>query len=145
MIDDPAEPGTDMGPVISKAVYDRFDILVDENIDYLIYGGKRVMNDLTGAGYYTTPAIFVGAPEDEDINNMDSSVPVLTVQIVEGLDAAIDAINCSEYGLSAGIITKDDAVADQFIREINADEIFINDPSNIIGAASKAKVENFLD
>ena len=76
---------------------------------------------------------------------MDNSVPVLSVQIVEDLDTAIDVINCSEYGLSAGVITKDDAVADQFIREVNADEIFVNDPSIIIGAASKAKVANFLD
>ena len=76
---------------------------------------------------------------------MDNSVPILSVQIVEDLDAAIDVINCSEYGLSAGVITKDDAVADQFIREVNADEIFVNDPSIIIGAASKAKVANFLD
>ena len=98
---------------------------MDDNFDYLVYGGKRVSNELTSAGYYTTPAIFVGAPEDEDINNMDSSVPVLTVQIVEDVDVAIDMINCSEYGLSAGVITKDDAVADQFIREVNADEIFV--------------------
>ena len=144
-IDDPAEPGTDMGPIISKAMYDRFDGIIDDNFDYLVYGGKRVMNELTGAGYYATPAVFVGAPEDEDINNMDNSVPILSVQIVEDLDAAIDVINCSEYGLSAGVITKDDAVADQFIREVNADEIFVNDPSIIIGAASKAKVANFLD
>ena len=144
-IDDPAEAGTDMGPIISKAVYDRFDTLIDDNFDYLVYGGKRITNELTSAGYYSTPAIFVGAPEDEDINNMDNSVPVLSVQIVEDLDTAIDVINCSEYGLSAGVITKDDAVADQFIREVNADEIFVNDPSIIIGAASKAKVANFLD
>ena len=144
-IDDPAEPGTDMGPIISKNVYDRFDTLIDDNFDYLVYGGKRVMNELTGAGYYVTPAVFVGAPEDEDINNMDNALPVLSVQIVEDVDAAIEVINCSEFGLSAGVITKDDAVADQFIREVNADEIFVNDPSIIIGAASKAKVANFLD
>ena len=64
---------------------------------------------------------------------------------IGNVDAAIEVINCSEFGLSAGVITKDDAVADQFIREVNADEIFVNDPSIIIGAASKAKVANFLD
>lgn len=144
-IDDPAEADTDMGPIISKVMFDRFDSIIDDNFDYLVYGGKRVSTELTSAGYYVTPAVFVGAPEDEDINNMDNSLPILSVQIVEDIDAAIDVINCSEYGLSAGIITKDDAAADQFIREVNADEIFVNDPSIIIGAASKAKVANFLD
>lgn len=144
-IDDPAEADTNMGPIISKAMYDRFNDLIDDNFDYLVYGGKRIVNEITNAGYYVTPAVFLGAPEDDDINNMDSSLPVLSVQIVEDVDAAIDIINCSEYGLSAGIITKDDAVADQFIREVNADEIFVNDPSIIIGTACKAKVENFLD
>lgn len=145
VVGDPAEASTTMGPMISKAMYDHFDVVVDDNFDYLIYGGKRVENELTSSGYYTTPAIFVGAPEDEDINNMDGSIPVLSVQIVEDLDMAIDAINCSEHGISAGIITKDDSAADLFIREVNADEIFVNDPSTIIGAASKAKIGNFLD
>lgn len=144
-IGDPAAPETNLGPIVSKEQFTLFEKKVSEYSDYLIYGGRRVMDIETEAGYYVTPAIFMGVPEEEDLNNMDFSLPILTVQIVETVDDAIDAINCSEYGLSAGIITKDDEIADKYVREINADEVFINDPSIIIGSACKAKLENFLE
>lgn len=143
-IGDPADAKTEMGPIVSEAHFKTFERIVTEYSSYLLYGGRRVSSIETEAGYYVTPAVFMGVPEEEDLNNMDFSLPVLTIQVVETVDDAIDVINCSEYGLSAGIITKDDAVADRYIKEVNADEIFINDPSIIIGSACKAKVENFL-
>ncbi len=144
-IGDPAEPDTDMGPIISEGNLKRFKNIVSDNSPYLLYGGNKLSGIEVDAGYYVTPAIFMGLPEMEDLNNMDNSLPILVIQVVSDVDEAIDMINCSEYGLSAGIITKDDEVADRFIREVNADEIFVNDPSVIIGSACKAKVENFLE
>ena len=144
-IADPAELETDMGPVVSELKFKEFTGIVSDYSDYLIYGGKRVMTPETEAGFFTTPAIFMGVPEEEDLNCIDNSLPILVIQVVEDVDAAVDAINTTEYGMSAGIMTKEDSAADQFIREVNADEIFVNDPSVIIGSACKAKVENFLD
>lgn len=144
-IDDPAEINTTMGPLMTKPQYELFEKIVDKYSDYLVYGGKRIVNELTEGGYYVKPAVFMGVPEDDDLCNIDNALPILVISIVDSVDSAIDAVNYTEYGLSAGIITKEDAVADRFIREVNADEIFVNDPSVIIGTACKAKVQNFLD
>ena len=144
-IGDPADIHTDMGPIVSEAKFKDFTNILSDYADYLIYGGKRVMNPETEAGFYTTPAVFMGVPEEEDLSCMDNSLPILVIQVVEDVDAAVDAVNDTEYGLCAGVMTREDSVADQFIREVNADEVFVNDPSVIIGSACKAKVENFLD
>lgn len=143
-VGDPAEIDTDMGPIMTKPQFELFERIVDKYADYLLYGGKRVVNEITEGGYYATPAVFVGVPEEDDLNNIDNALPILVVSIVEDVDAAIEEVNYTEYGLSAGIITKDEEAADRFIREVNADEVFVNDPSVIIGPACKAKVRNFL-
>ena len=133
-----------MGPIMTKPQFELFEKIVDRYGDYLLYGGKRIVNEITEGGYYVTPAVFVGVPEEDDLNNIDNALPILVVSIVEDVDAAIEEVNYTEYGLSAGIITKDEEAADRFIREVNADEVFVNDPSVIIGPACKAKVRNFL-
>ncbi len=144
-VGDPAEADTDMGPIVGADKFNEFERLLNANSDYLVYGGKRVSDPVTEAGYYVTPAVLMGVTEEDDICCMDSSLPILAIQVVEDMDAAVDAVNGTEYGLCAGIITKEDSAADQFIREVNADEIFVNDPSIVIGPACKAKVECFLD
>ena len=143
-VDDPAEAGTEMGPIMTKPQFELFEKIVKKYSDYLVYGGKRIVNEITEGGYYVTPAIFMGVPEEDDLNNIDNALPILVIRIVENEDEAIDEVNYTEYGLSAGIITKEEAVADRFIREVNADEVFVNDPSVVIGPACKAKVRNFL-
>ena len=144
-ITDPNEPDAFAGPVISQRKVDAFMDLVDELKGNVIFGGKKVKDILTENGYHVTPAIVMGLDEEHDQNNMDSALPILSVQIVQDVDQAIDIINCTEYGMCAGIITKDQAFAERFVDEINADEVFINDPSNIIGVASRALVANFME
>ena len=144
-ITDPNEPDAFAGPIISERKVKQFEELVDELKGNIVFGGKKVKDILTENGFYVMPAIVMGLDEEHDLNNMDSTLPILSVQVVEDLDSAIDIINCTEYGMCAGIITKDGAVAERFVKEINADEVFINDPSNTIGVASRALVANFME
>lgn len=144
VIDDPTEAGTFAGPIISEEKVKEFSSTVDLVKGNLVFGGKKAVGPLTEGGYYVIPAIVMGLDEEHDLNTMDSALPILSIQTAENVDQAIELINCSEYGLCAGIITKDGNVAEKFVSEINADEIFINDPSKIIGTASKAYVANFM-
>ena len=144
-ITDPNEPDAFAGPIISERKVKAFEDLVDELKGNIIYGGKKVKDILTENGYYVTPAIVMGLDEEHDLNNMDSALPILSVQVVEDVDQAIDIINCTEYGMCAGVITKDASFAERFVDEINADEVFINDHSKIIGVASRALVSNFME
>ncbi len=142
-ITDPSDPEAFMGPIVSKARLDDYLALVDEVSGNVIFGGKVVSDILTENGYYASPAIVMGLDEEHDLNIMDSALPVLSVQVAQDLDDAIEIINCTEYGLSAGILTKDEKVASKFKKEINAENIFVNDPSGLPGAASQATVDRF--
>lgn len=140
---DPSDVSAYMGPMISKTRLKEFLGLIDSVSSNVIFGGKVVSDELTENGYYVMPAIVMGLDEEHDLNIMDSAFPILSIQTAENLDGAIELINCSEYGSSAGIITKDENAASRFKKEINAENIFVNDSSSLPGTASQARVNNF--
>lgn len=142
-VSDPADVETVAGPLISEEKEKEFFDVLDSVKDCVVFGGKKIRTPLTSNGSYVMPAILTGLPEEHELNEMDSALPIMTIEIANDVDHAIELINCSEYGLSAGILSKEQSVVSKFVDEINADEIFINESSKSIGLASKAKVENF--
>ena len=52
--------------------------------------------------------------------------PVLSVQIVDFAEQAIDVANDTPFGLCAGIYTRDVTRALRFARDIEAGQVFIN-------------------
>jgi len=143
-VGDPAEKGTTVGPIISKENAERFLDIVKKNKDNLVFGGKRIMNDVTDAGYYVMPAIFIGLPEHSELNEMDQSLPILSVQIVNDLDEAIEAANNCEFGTSMGILSKDEKIIEKVLTNASSDVVYVNGTSRIVGTAVKADVSRFM-
>ncbi|MDR0334809.1 MAG: aldehyde dehydrogenase family protein [Methanomassiliicoccaceae archaeon] len=143
-VGDPAEKGTMVGPVISGDNMDAFMGIVRNAKENLVFGGKRISNETTEAGYYVMPAIFVGLAGDHELNAIDHSLPVLSVQIVADMDEASEAANGCEFGPSMGIISKDEKVIEKFLSEAGSDVVYVNGSSNIVGAAIRADAEEFL-
>lgn len=54
--------------------------------------------------------------------------PVLSVLVVEDVDAAIAAVNSSEYALNTAIYTSDLATALNFSRRVEAGSVLVNMP-----------------
>ncbi|MDR2865785.1 MAG: aldehyde dehydrogenase family protein [Methanomassiliicoccaceae archaeon] len=143
-VGDPAEKGTHIGPVISKESMDVFLRTVRGARDHLIFGGKRVSDETTEAGYYVMPAIFAGLPEDHELNGMDHSLPILSVQIADDLNEAMEMAGDCETGPGSGIMSKDEKVIERFLGEADTDVVYINGPSSVIGTALKADIANFM-
>ena len=143
-VGDPAEKGTFTGPVISKDSMERFLKIVKDAKENLIFGGKRITDETTEAGYYVMPAIFAGLSEDHELNGIDHSLPILSVQIVDGIDEAVYAANSCETGLGSGIISKDERIIEQFLHDACTDVVYVNGPSSIVGTAIRADVNEFL-
>ena len=143
-ITDPTAPEAYAGPIISDKKGAEFEDMLDSVKGNVIFGGKKVKAPMTENGCYYVPAIVMGLDDEHDLNNMDSALPILSIQVASDLEDAIDIINCTEYGLSAGIITKDDAASKRFKDEIDAESVFVND-RKVPNAASKAILDNFMD
>ncbi len=136
-VGDPTDKESTMGPVISEKDMERLLCAAESYRDSLIFGGKRLKGEFLDNGFFVSPAVFVGLPEEHDLNNMDNSLPILSIQLAQGVEDAVELINSSEFGASAGIITKDSDAAEFFLGNVLAEEVFINDSSRVVGPAPK--------
>ncbi len=117
---------TDMGPLISEKEAIRIEKLVEEAIEkgaQLLTGGQR-----NGAFY--SPTVLTNIPENCKIAKEEIFGPVVLLYPVMDLDEAIKKSNSVDYGLQAGIFTKDIEKAHKAIAQLDVGGIMINDSSD---------------
>jgi 1-pyrroline-5-carboxylate dehydrogenase len=78
-----------------------------------------------------------GLPRDHRINREELFVPILSIIEVDGLDDAIRLANDSEYGLTAGIFSREPAEVRRFFAGVEAGVLYANRTS---GATTGAVV-----
>jgi aldehyde dehydrogenase (NAD+) len=124
------DPTTEMGPVVSEAqlAQDQKYLAIgrDEGA-CLAFGGERLNRPMQG--YYMAPALFTETHNAMRINRDEIFGPVATVQKVKDFDAALEAANDTEYGLSSGICTRSLKYASAFRRQSRAGMVMVNLPT----------------
>ncbi|MCZ8044084.1 MAG: aldehyde dehydrogenase family protein [Beijerinckiaceae bacterium] len=93
----------------------------------ILTGGGIVPDAECGGGWFYRPTIILADGPDDPLVQEEIFGPVLTVQIVQGLDEAIAAANATPYALVAGIYTRDHASAWRFARAVDAGQVYINE------------------
>lgn len=104
---DPHDPDVDVGPMVDEPAAERVEDWITEAVDAgarVLIGGKRV-------GATIEPTVLADVPPDAKVWADEVFGPVLAVSTVDGVDAALAAVNDSAYGLQAGIFTRDTQVA----------------------------------
>ncbi len=86
-------------------------------------GGKRPDGDTTRHGWFFEPTL-VEVSAETDVPEIFG--PVLVLQRVHGVDAALAAANDGLYGLSISVFTDDDTVADRFVSAADAGMCHVN-------------------
>ncbi|MFD1066806.1 aldehyde dehydrogenase family protein [Oceanobacillus locisalsi] len=117
---------TDMGPLISKREAIRVEEWVNEALEenaILLTGGKR------DDAFYT-PTVLMNVAADARIATEEIFGPVVLLFEVENLTEAIEKANQVNYGLQAGIFTKDINLAFQAIQQLEVGGIMVNDSSD---------------
>ena len=125
--------GVDMGPLASKEQYDKIlsyiEIGKSEGAK-LVYGGQPIRgSEEFDYGYFVMPTIFDGVTPDMRIAKEEIFGPVLAVMTYRTLDEAIDIVNSTEYGLIAGIVTKDISEAAKFAEGVKVGVVKVNKPT----------------
>jgi acyl-CoA reductase-like NAD-dependent aldehyde dehydrogenase len=119
-----------MGPVVSreqeKSVLTYVNVGVEEGAKLLVGGRKAEEPDLA-AGNFITPAVFDGVSADMRISREEIFGPVLTASSFRTVDDLIDAANAVEFGLAAGVWTKDLKTAHAVASRLEAGMVEINE------------------
>lgn len=122
----PGVDGRDMGPVISEKQLSRIEGLCEAGVEEgatLATGGKR----LEQPGYFMPPTIFTGVTPQMRIANEEFFGPVLVVIPFDTPEEAVQIANGTEYGLAAGVFTRDLRLAHWTADRLVAGQVYVND------------------
>ncbi|MET0524819.1 MAG: aldehyde dehydrogenase family protein, partial [Nocardioides sp.] len=129
VLGDGLEPGVTMGPLANAAQLEKYQT-------YLEIGrqGATLETPQFGCapegGYFVRPAIFSDVDPDSRLAQEEVFAPILGVLTVSSYDEAVEVVNNSSYGLSAGIVTGDMAIARAFSRDVKSGLVKINQATN---------------
>ena len=113
---------TGIGPMVRKSDASRVESWIQEAVGdgaQLVCGGER-------DGALMQPTLLDGATPDMRVCREELFGPAVSVMSVSSIDEAIRLANDTEFGLSAGLFTKDIDAAMRFAREVDSGNIHIN-------------------
>lgn len=126
-----SEPGTDIGPVISKRAKARILELIESGVQEgakLELDGRGISVPGFEQGNFVGPTLFSGVTTDMRIYTEEIFGPVLVVLEVDTLDEAIALVNANPFGNGTGLFTQSGAAARKFQSEIDVGQVGINIP-----------------
>jgi acyl-CoA reductase-like NAD-dependent aldehyde dehydrogenase len=123
-------PDTAMGPLVADSQRERVAGYVRAGIDEgarVAAGGEAPVDKDLGGGYFYRPTILDGVTQDMKVAREEIFGPVLTVTTFEGQEDALGKANDCDYGLWAGIWTRDLRRAHTMARDLEAGIVAVNE------------------
>ncbi|MDB4946140.1 MAG: betaine-aldehyde dehydrogenase [Labilithrix sp.] len=123
---DPMDPLTKMGPLISSEHRDKVlgYVTTGENEGARRAAGER--RPASDPGYFVEPTVFAGVGEDMRIAREEIFGPVLSIIPFETVEEAARIAEATEYGLAAGVWTRDVQKAHGMAARLRAGTVWIN-------------------
>jgi aldehyde dehydrogenase (NAD+) len=118
----------DLGPIISAKQQDSVRGFIDraraDGIPVIAEGARH--DAAPAEGFYVPPTLFGPVPRDNRLALDEVFGPVLAAIPFEDEEDAIELANGTDYGLIAGVWTRDTARAFRVSRKIRAGQVYIN-------------------
>lgn len=124
----PGEADVDMGPLLNERQYVKISALLQQAKEdgYVITGGDTLTIKGYEKGYYIQPTILDGVDADAELAQEEIFGPVLTILTFSTVEEAIALANGTDYGLVAGVWSKDLDTAHYVASRVKAGQVFVN-------------------
>jgi betaine-aldehyde dehydrogenase len=129
VLGDPLDESTQMGPLVSEAQYRKV-------LDYIEIGRGELAACATGggaadvpgfpAGWFVRPTVFTGVTDAMRIAQEEIFGPVMCVLGFDDEDEVVARANATQFGLAAGVFTRDISRAHRVIARLQAGTCWIN-------------------
>jgi acyl-CoA reductase-like NAD-dependent aldehyde dehydrogenase len=122
---DPMDERTYIGPLTRRA---QLDVLESQVSDAkrkgarLLLGGKR----MRGAGNFFSPTVLVNVTHEMDVMREESFGPIIGLMAVTDDAEAIARMNDTEYGLTAGVYSRNKDRASRILNRLHAGSVYWN-------------------
>src|SRR5918994_4990140 len=121
-IGDPLEQGTQLAALVSEREAERVEGTIRRAVEAgatLVTGGARERG-------VVQPTVVADVPDESELWREELFGPAVAVRPVSGIDEAIALANDTQYGLGAGVFTRDVNHALRFPREVDAGKVHVN-------------------
>ncbi|WP_245773953.1 aldehyde dehydrogenase family protein [Pseudonocardia ammonioxydans] len=126
----PIDPATRMGPLASRAQYDKarsyIDIATAEGATVAYGGGRPEGMD---KGYFLEPTVLTDVRPGMRIEQEEVFGPVMSVLTFDDLDEAVRIANGVDFGLTGSVWTRDVSTAVSLADRLEAGYVWINGSS----------------
>jgi len=130
VVDDPAKPETQVGPLVSKQQresVEEFLQTVKTSRHKVLCGGDRPARK----GFYLNPAVVLGCETSDRIWREEVFGPVVCIRPFDNEDAMLAEVNASPYGLSGSVWTNDLKRALRVARRVESGVLSVNSHSSV--------------
>lgn len=128
-IGDPMDPDTHVGALISRAHMDKVLAYIEKGKAEgarLVAGGGRPTDPALANGFFVEPTVFDACTDTMTIVREEIFGPVMAVLGFREEEEVIARANDTEYGLSAGVFTRDLSRAHRVVARLQAGTCWIN-------------------
>jgi len=125
---DPLDPATTMGPLVSRAQFEKVQDFIRSGIDEgatLVAGGLGQPANLN-RGYYVLPTVFADVGPQMRIAREEIFGPVLSILSYDTEDEAVEIANDTPFGLAGFVQSRSPDRARAVANRIRAGRVYIN-------------------
>ena len=124
----PASMDLDVGPLIRASQQQRvWDFLSDaQHAGVSMVAQGQVVDEAPETGYYQAPTLLRDVPVDHRLAQEEVFGPVLAAMSFRDEDHAVQLANATQFGLVAGIWTRDGGRQFRMARRVRSGQVFIN-------------------
>ncbi len=122
-VGDPEDPSTVCGPLISSDAADRIERLIQEAVDL----GATCLTEVNRAKNLMAPAVLERVPPEAALAKDEAFGPVVFLQPIDDVQAAIETVNHSRFGLQAAIFTNSEPAIQAAIQTLEVGSLVVND------------------
>ncbi|WP_434775499.1 betaine-aldehyde dehydrogenase [Pseudomonas oryzihabitans] len=126
---DPLAAETNFGPLVSTPHMEKVLGYIAQGQAEgarLLTGGERVTQGELAKGNFVAPTVFTDCRDDMAIAREEIFGPVMSILAYADEDEVVRRANDTEYGLAAGVVTRDLARAHRMIHRLEAGICWIN-------------------
>ncbi len=123
------DPETQLGPLVSAEQRERVNAYIASGREAgagILVGGGDANGETTNGGYFVEPTLFTGVSDEMRIAREEIFGPVLVAMPYDDLEEVARRANDTEYGLAAGVWTRDLSAAHRLAGMLKAGSIYIN-------------------
>ena len=130
VIINPEDPSSSLGPLIDKDSFERVKNFIKTESSFKLYSSS-----IESSAYFSSPLVYLSKNLDSNLMQEEFFAPILACYKVENLELAIQALNQTKFGLTAGFYSRHPGHIEKFKSQVEVGNLYIN--RNCTGAIVK--------